>query len=142
MAPRARAQRVRIDTGPRGRQQGRKFARFAAEAEPLYAQRRKQLHAALREMRRVAYGEQRGQLEHEIRAAAQRHFGPRPFRHDRRLAALRERTAHRADDAVAPRLRPQKAQKARVSVMKGVKFADNAQQARLTVQCMFSGKRK
>ena len=83
-------------------------------------------HAAQREVLGVAHGEGAGQLQHQVRPGLQRGAGAVGGGMERGHAALGERSAHRADDARAGKLRPDQIKLPPVPTVEGVVFTDDA----------------
>ena len=104
--------------------QGGQLAALAAEQQRVDAGQRQQLHAAPRECLRRGHGPDRGQLHHQIGAAADGHLRPRQLVQRGKAAPLGEIAAHGADH----RVRTHGAgvgQQPGVAAVEGVKFADN-----------------
>ena len=91
------------------------------------AKRIQQRDRASREpLRRGQAGRER-RFQHKVGPAAHRGFGARVFLHHRKVAALHEIAAHRADDCAIPAQNaPRLGNMVRVARVEGVVFGDDA----------------
>ena len=100
---------------------------FRAEGKMRHhAQRIQQRHAAEGEILRRPHGKERGQLQHQVCAAAQRRLRARPFVQTGGFAALHERARHRADEKICVCQLLCTRKLVRMTVMKRVVFANDA----------------
>ena len=106
--------------------QSRQIAALRAEHQLRYhAGARQDVHAALREPLRRGHGPHRGQLQHQIGAAAHRHLRPGQLVRHGKAAPLGEAAAHGADH----RLRPAPSRllhQIGVAGVERIKFTNNA----------------
>ena len=95
--PAAAGERKRVQ-GVRRLKEKRNIRVFRAERQRVAADFVQQRDRALREPLGGAERRRERQLEHEVRAAAHRHFRAGVLVQQRKIAALHEIAAHRADD--------------------------------------------
>ena len=100
--------------------------KFTAEGKLIEAQRIQQRHAAEGEILRRPHGKERGQLQHQVCASAQRRLRARPFVQTGGFAALHERARHRADEKICVCQLLCTRKLVRMTVMKRVVFANDA----------------
>ena len=101
---------------------------LAAEADRAAADLREQEGAALGKPLRAGHRPRQRQLEHGVRAAAQRHLRARPFGKEGRAAALHEIAAHHHGDLLGARL-PRGVQERCMAAVEGIEFRNDAEYA-------------